>query len=83
LQLPLKRFDIFSSVESEDSVHNKERNFLIDARNKFHTFRGIPRDFTTIKDGVGIDNVVGDDVAFGGMGGDGVDEESHGGVPFD
>ena len=77
--MSFQAFDVSGTIESEDSVDHEERNFLFHVLSELHTFGSIPGDFTSIKDGVGIDDVIGNEVAFGGVGGDGSDEKFHGG----
>ena len=83
LELFFQGLDVLRPVESEDSFGYEVGNILACSRDQFHGFRSIALDQATIKLGVGIDNLIGDQVGFGGVGSNGGDDELHGGVPFD
>ena len=83
LELLLQGLDVLGSIESEDSFGYEVWNILGYSRNQFHGFWSVSLDQATIQLGVGINNLIGDQVGFGGVGSDGGDDELHGGVPFD
>lgn len=83
LELFFQGLNVLRPVESEDSFGYEVGNFLVGARNEFHGFGSISLDQATIELGVGINDLIGDQVGFGGVGSDGGDDELHGGVPFD
>jgi hypothetical protein len=83
LELFFQRLDVLRPVESEDSFGYEVGNFLVGARDEFHGFGSISLDQATVELGIGIDDLIGDQVGFGGVGSDGGDDELHGGVPFD
>lgn len=83
LELFFQGLDVLRPVESEDSFGYEVGNFLVGARNQLHGFGSVALDQATVKLGVGIDDLIGDQVGFGSVGSNGGDDELHGGVPFD
>lgn len=83
LELFFQGLDVLRPVESEDSFGYEVGDFLVGARDEFHGFGSISLDQATVEPGVSIDDLIGDQVGFGGVGSDGGDDELHGGVPFD